>query len=104
MTTPLHAQGAPAASCNPQERLHQQLLASDFLTATERDVLRWGRNATGGLEPKHSVVWGGPCAARTAHLFRLQSTAETATPCCSCCCPAPGRRDTKATVRHGAEA
>lgn len=30
-----------------QERLHTDLLASGWLTDAERDVLRWGRNATG---------------------------------------------------------
>ncbi|KAI7841706.1 hypothetical protein COHA_004573 [Chlorella ohadii] len=34
-----------------QERLYQQLLDSGFLRDTERDVLRWGRNAT-GVTPK----------------------------------------------------
>jgi hypothetical protein len=32
-----------------QEQLYRQLLDSGFLTADERDVLRWGRNATGAL-------------------------------------------------------
>lgn len=31
-----------------QEELCHRLLSSDWLTDTERDVLRWGRNATGG--------------------------------------------------------
>lgn len=34
-----------------QEKLHDQLLGSGFLTDAERDVLRWGRNAT-GVTPK----------------------------------------------------
>lgn len=53
-----------------QERLYQQLLDSGFLRDTERDVLRWGRNATGALE------WA-PAAPHRQHVPTRR--------CCCCC-------------------
>lgn len=40
-----------------QEQLYKQLLDSGFLTDAERDVLRWGRNAT-GVTPKRLADTG----------------------------------------------
>jgi hypothetical protein len=38
---------AAGAATSLQAQLYTQLLGSGFLSDSERDVLRWGRNATG---------------------------------------------------------
>lgn len=58
--------------CSPwQEQLYKQLLDSGFLTDAERDVLRWGRNATGAMP--HQT---GAHALPGGLLYLLQSPAE----------------------------
>ena len=53
----------------PQAQLYTQLLDSGFLSDTERDVLRWGRNATGER-----------CSALLSHSQSVQCNAAVAPP------------------------
>ena len=84
----------PAAFALPppplQAQLYTQLLGSGFLSDTERDVLRWGRNATG--EPRGALLAPPQCKAHL-HPVLVSLLLRNGGPATLCMC----RRNTQAT-------